>query len=264
MINGPYGIYARDASHNYYELITTHDNYETGFQLQGASSNNTVIYLDSYRNRDPRKNGESADGFACKEGSGEGNVLRNARLWDNVDDGLDLFMFGSAVTLEEVYAWGNGFNRWNFKDFNGDGNGFKLGITDNPPANHILKNNIAFSNAKKGFIDNGNPGKLTVERNTAWDNGDVGFNFRSSTSSLKNNIAAGNVGSSQVTLVSSVTASGNSWQSGSWPNSAFESVDPSVLKGARDSNGKVKASGFLIPIGKNIGATTRAQVQRVA
>jgi hypothetical protein len=211
LINGPYGIYARDASHNYYELITTHDNYETGFQLQGASSNNTVIYLDSYRNRDPRKNGESADGFACKEGSGEGNVLRNARLWDNVDDGLDLFMFGSAVTLEEVYAWGNGFNRWNFKDFNGDGNGFKLGITDNPPANHILKNNIAFSNAKKGFIDNGNPGKLTVERNTAWDNGDVGFNFRSSTSSLKNNIAAGNVGSSQVTLVSSVTASGNSW-----------------------------------------------------
>ena len=260
MINGPYGIYARDASHNYYELITTHDNYETGFQLQGASSNNTVIYLDSYRNRDPRKNGESADGFACKEGSGEGNVLRNARLWDNVDDGLDLFMFGSAVTLEEVYAWGNGFNRWNFKDFNGDGNGFKLGITDNPPANHILKNNIAFSNAKKGFIDNGNPGKLTVERNTAWDNGDVGFNFRSSTSSLKNNIAAGNVGSSQVTLVSSVTASGNSWQSGSWPNSAFESVDPSVLKGARGSDGKVKASGFLIPIGKSIGATTRAQV----
>lgn len=76
LINGPYGIYARDASHNYYELITTHDNYETGFQLQGSSSNNTVIYLDSYRNRDPRKNGESADGFACKEGSGEGNVLR--------------------------------------------------------------------------------------------------------------------------------------------------------------------------------------------
>ncbi|XPS75160.1 hypothetical protein M3J09_007267 [Ascochyta lentis] len=95
LINGPYGVYARNASHNYYELITTHDNYETGFQLEGASSNNTVLYLDSYRNRDPRKNGESADGFACKSGEGEGNILRNARLWDNVDDGLDLFMFGS-------------------------------------------------------------------------------------------------------------------------------------------------------------------------
>lgn len=171
LINGPYGIYARNASHNYYELITTHDNYETGFQLEGASSNNTVLYLDSYRNRDPRKNGESADGFACKSGEGEGNVLRNARLWDNVDDGLDLFMFGSPVTLEEVYSWGNGFDRWGFSNFNGDGNGFKLGITDNPPANHIVRNSMAFANAKKGFIDNGNPGALTMERNTAWNNG---------------------------------------------------------------------------------------------
>ena len=33
-----------------------------GFQLEGASANNQVLYLDSYGNRDPRKNGESADG----------------------------------------------------------------------------------------------------------------------------------------------------------------------------------------------------------
>ncbi|KAK7181462.1 hypothetical protein DPSP01_013474 [Paraphaeosphaeria sporulosa] len=261
LINGPYGIYARDASHNYYELITTHDNYETGFQIEGASANNTVLYLDSYRNRDPRKNGESADGFACKEGSGEGNVLRNARLWDNVDDGLDLFMFGSPVTIEEVYAWGNGINRWGFSDFNGDGNGFKLGITDNPPANHIVRNSIAFSNAKKGFIDNGNPGSLTMERNTAWNNGDVGFNFRSSSSTLKSNIAVINVGSSQVTLVSTVKASGNSWQSGTWSNSSFVSVDPSTLKKARLSDGRVPSSDFLIPkSGEALGATTKSDV----
>ncbi|OSS45867.1 hypothetical protein B5807_09651 [Epicoccum nigrum] len=261
LINGPYGIYARDASHNYYELITTHDNYETGFQLEGASSNNTVLYLDSYRNRDPRKNGESADGFACKSGEGEGNILRNARLWDNVDDGLDLFMFGSSVTLEEVYSWGNGFNRWGFSDFNGDGNGFKLGITDNPPANHVVRNCIAFANAKKGFIDNGNPGALTVERNTAWNNGDVGFNFRSSSSTLKNNIAAVNKGSAQATLVSTVKATGNSWQSGTWSNSTFTSVDPSKLKGARGSDGRIPASDFLIPTsGAAIGATTQADV----
>ncbi|KAG8624220.1 hypothetical protein KVT40_009196 [Elsinoe batatas] len=153
LINGPYGVYSRDSSHNYYELLITHDNYESGFQLQGLASGNTVLYLDSYRNRDPRKNGESADGFACKEGSGEGNVLRNARLWDNVDDGLDLFMFGSPVTIEEVYAWGNGFNLWGFSNFNGDGNGYKLGITGNPPANHIVRNSMAWGNARKGFID---------------------------------------------------------------------------------------------------------------
>jgi hypothetical protein len=262
IINGPYGVYARDASHNHYELLITHDNYETGFQLQGASSNNTVLYLDSYRNRDPRKNGESADGFACKEGSGEGNVLRNARLWDNVDDGLDLFMFGSPVTLEEVYAWGNGFNRWGFSSFEGDGNGFKLGITDNPPANHIVRNSMAFANAKKGFIDNGNPGSLTFERNTAWNNGDVGFNLRSSSSTMNNNIAVANVGSSQVSLTASgIKATGNSWQSGSWSNSSFTSVDPSTLKKARGADGRVPASDFLLPKnGAAIGATTRTDV----
>ncbi|PNH47469.1 hypothetical protein VD0004_g836 [Verticillium dahliae] len=261
LINGPYGIYARDASHNYYEGLSTHDNYETGFQLEGALSNNTVFKLDSYRNRDPRKNGESADGFACKSGSGEGNVLRNARLWDNVDDGLDLFMFGSPVTLEEVYAWGNGYNRWGFSPFEGDGNGFKLGITNNPPANHIVRNSIAFANFKKGFIDNGNPGSITFERNTAWNNGDTGFVMRSSSSRMRGNIAAVNVGSAQVSLVSSVDSSGNSWNSGSWSNSSFISVDASVLKGSRGSDGKVRGSDFLVPTsGQAIGATTRQEV----
>ncbi|KAH6643576.1 family 9 polysaccharide lyase [Boeremia exigua] len=261
LINGPYGVYARTASHNTYDLLVTHDNYETGFQLEGVSANNTVTNLDSYRNRDPRKNGESADGFACKSGSGTGNVLRNARLWDNVDDGLDLFMFADAVTLDEVYAWGNGVNRWGFSSFNGDGNGFKLGITGNPPANHIVRNSIAFANAKKGFIDNGNPGALQVSRNTAWANGDVGFNFRSSSSRVSANIAAVNVGSAQVSLVSTVVATGNSWQSGTWSNSTFKSVDPSVLKGPRGADGRVVASDFLIPVsGAAIGATTRARV----
>ncbi|CAH0020549.1 unnamed protein product [Clonostachys rhizophaga] len=261
LINGPYGIYARDASHNYYEGLSTHDNYETGFQLEGASANNTVLNLDSYRNRDPRKNGESADGFACKDGTGEGNVLRNARLWDNVDDGLDLYMFGSPVTLEEVYAWGNGYNRWGFSPFEGDGNGFKLGITGNPAANHIVRNSIAFSNLKKGFIDNGNPGSITFERNTAWNNGDTGYVMRSSSSTMKANIAAVNA-NSQVSLVSSVSSSGNSWDSStSWSNSSFKSVDAGTLKGSRGSNGKVQGSNFLIPTsGAAIGATTLQEV----
>ncbi|KAI6780459.1 family 9 polysaccharide lyase [Emericellopsis cladophorae] len=221
LINGPYGIYARDASHNYYEGLSTHDNYETGFQLEGASSNNTVINLDSYMNRDPRKNGESADGFACKSGQGEGNVLRNARLWNNVDDGLDLYMFASPVTLEEVYAWGNGYNRWGFSPFEGDGNGFKLGISGNPPTDHVVRNSIAYKNYKKGFIDNGNPGSITFERNTAWKNGDTGFVMRSSSSDMRKNLAVNN-SNGQAQLIGAVDSSGNSWDSNdNWSDSDF-------------------------------------------
>ncbi|PNS18821.1 Serine/threonine-protein kinase gcn2 [Sphaceloma murrayae] len=264
LVNGPYGLYARDASHNWYERLSTHDNYESGLQLQGASSFNTVVYLDSYRNRDPRKNGESADGFACKEGKGEGNVLRNSRLWDNVDDGLDLWMFESAVTIEEVYAWGNGYNRWGFSDFQGDGNGFKLGGSGGtvPPAPHVVRNCIAFSNLNKGFIDNGNTGSLVVERNTAWNNGDMGFVFRSSTSGLKGNVAASNVGSAQASMAATVKASGNSWQiGGTWNNASFVSVDVSAIKGPRTASGRVQASNFLVPTGnQQIGATTLADV----
>lgn len=91
LINGPYGIYADDVNYCNFEKLVTHDNYETGFQLQGSSAHNTVLNLDSYMNRDPRKNGESADGIGVKEGSGEGNVLNGVRVWNNVDDGLDLW-----------------------------------------------------------------------------------------------------------------------------------------------------------------------------
>ncbi|KAG9250832.1 family 9 polysaccharide lyase [Emericellopsis atlantica] len=257
LINGPYGIYARDASHNYYEGLSTHDNYETGFQLEGASSNNTVINLDSYMNRDPRKNGESADGFACKSGKGEGNVVRNARLWNNVDDGLDLYMFTSPVTLEEVYAWGNGYNRWGFSPFEGDGNGFKLGISGNPPTDHVVRNSIAYKNYKKGFIDNGNPGSITFERNTAWKNGDTGFVMRSSSSVMRDNIAANNA-NGQAQLIDAVESSGNSWDSDdSWSDSDFVSTNDSKLRGPRGADGRVQGSDFLIPAsGEAIGAAT--------
>ena len=57
--------------------------------------------MTSYGNHDPRKNGESADGLGVKEGSGEGNVIRSTRLWNNVDDGLDFWYayHSSAIPL---------------------------------------------------------------------------------------------------------------------------------------------------------------------
>ncbi|KAF2106906.1 pectate lyase L [Lophiotrema nucula] len=264
-INGAYGVYVQDSSNNRFERIVTHDNYETGFQIQGSSSNNLVYYLDSYMNRDPRKNGESADGFACKEGTGDGNVLKGARLWNNVDDGLDLWEFKSKVTVIDTISWGNGFNRWGFSDFAGDGNGFKLGggdAADIGPANHNISNCIAFGNAAKGFTDNSQTGNFVMLRNTAWNNPDVGFKLTSSVTTISNSIAAVNAGSTsnsaQVTMSSSQKLSGNSWSgSTTWTNNSFKSVDVSLVQGARGTDGKIKASDFLLPVsGAAIGTTT--------
>ena len=111
LINGPYGVYAANANNNIFQQLVTRQNYETGFQLQGTSANNQILYLDSYENRDPRKNGESADGIGIKEGSGTGNILKGARLWNNVDDGLDFWEFKSKITVVDTISWVSHFRR---------------------------------------------------------------------------------------------------------------------------------------------------------
>lgn len=100
IIHGPYGIYGADSGNNVFDRLVTRDNYESGLHLQGASGNNQIINLDSYGNHDPRKNGESADGLAIKQGTATGNVVRGARLWNNSDDGFDAWEFLSPITIE--------------------------------------------------------------------------------------------------------------------------------------------------------------------
>ncbi|MFI9526133.1 right-handed parallel beta-helix repeat-containing protein [Micromonospora rosaria] len=253
IINGPYGIFGVDTNNGRYERLVTRDNYESGLHLQGSSSGNQIIDLDSYGNRDPRKNGESADGLAIKEGSGTGNVVRGARLWHNADDGFDAWLFLSPITIENSVAYGNGYNRWNLPHYTGDGNGFKNGGGSDPrPAvNHVTRNSMAWDNSASGFIDNGNPGTLVFERNTAWDNGRDGFNVSRSTSTLHRNLSVGNAGSNAS--LGSSTGTNNSWNlGGTW---TLVSTDPATITGPRAADGTIPTSTFLRPsTGADVGA----------
>jgi len=251
--HGPYAIYCDTCSNNTFDRLVTHDNYETGFQLQGTSANNQILNLDSYNNHDPRKNGESADGLGIKQGSGTGNVVRGARLWNNSDDGFDAWEFTSPITIQSSVAYGNGFNRWNIPNYSGDGNGFKLGGSDGtgPAANHSLDNVMAFGNSATGFTDNGNTGTIVVNRCTAYNNTKTGFDFDGgSTARLTANLAVGNAAS--VALGSS-TASGNSWNiGGTW---TLLSTDPSTITGPRNADGSIPSSNYLVPAnGAAVGA----------
>lgn len=252
IINGPYGIFGVDTNNGWYERLVTRDNYESGLHLQGASAGNHIINLDSYGNRDPRKNGESADGLAIKEGSGAGNVVRGARLWRNSDDGFDAWLFLSPVLIENSVAYENGYNYWNLPNYSGDGNGFKNGGGNDPrPAvDHVTRNSMAWGNSAGGFIDNGNPGSLLFERNTAWDNGKAGFDVSRSTSVVNRNLSVGNT--TNVSLGSS-TGADNSWNlGGTW---TFVSTDPSTTTGPRAADGTIPTSPFLRPTnGADVGA----------
>jgi hypothetical protein len=252
---GPYGVYCAGCNDNVFERLTTRNNYESGFQLQGTSARNLILNLDSTLNHDPRKNGESADGLAIKEGSGTGNVVRGARLWNNVDDGLDLWLFTSPVTIENTISYGNGVNRWNFPDFAGDGNGFKLGGGSPAPAvAHVVTNSIAFSNVAKGFTDNGQAGAMRISRSTAYLNTSTGFDVDNSGSTLTGNLAVAN--SAPVALGSKSTGTGNSWNlGGTWNAAALLSTDASTITGARTSDGSIPSSNFLVPrSGQAVGA----------
>jgi hypothetical protein len=250
--HGPYAVYCDGCSHNTFERLVTHDNYETGFQLQGSSAGNLIVNLDSYNNRDPRKNGESADGLGVKQGSGAGNVVRGARLWNNADDGLDFWEFTSPITIQDTVAYGNGYNRWSIPNYTGDGNGFKLGGSGGtgPAADHVVTNSMAWGNSHHGFTDNGNTGTITVNRSTAYKNTKTGFAFASSTSKLTANLAVGN--GTAVGLGSS-TASGNSWNiGGTW---SLLSTDPSTITGPRNADGSIRSSTYLVPSnGAAVGA----------
>ncbi|GIF00112.1 right-handed parallel beta-helix repeat-containing protein [Paractinoplanes rishiriensis] len=250
IIHGPYGVFGLDSSNNYYERLVTRDNYESGFHLFLTSSNNQIINLDSYGNRDPRNAGESADGLAIKEGSGTGNVVRGARLWNNSDDGLDFWMFQSPILLENSIAWGNGFNRWNLPDYVGDGNGFKLG-GNAVAANHTVRNCMAWDNARSGVIDNNNPGQHVIDRCTAWDNASGGFLFDRSDSTLTRNLAVANA--TNVSLGANSSGSNNSWNiGGTW---SFTSTDSTTIRGPRNADGSIPSSNFLRPSnGADVGA----------
>ncbi|MDX2819816.1 right-handed parallel beta-helix repeat-containing protein [Streptomyces ipomoeae] len=250
IIHGPYGIFGLDSSDNVYDRLITRDNYESGLHLVGATSNNQILNLDSHGNRDPRKNGESADGLAIKEGSGSGNVVRGARLWNNSDDGLDWWMFESPILTENTLAWGNGFNRWNLPDYQGDGNGFKMG-GNGVAADHTVRNSMAWDNSAGGFVDNNNPGKMKIDRCTAWDHPKAGFDFSRSSSTLTKNLAVAN--GTNASLGSRSTGSGNSWNlGGTW---TFASTNASTITGPRTATGAIPSSTFLRPgNGADVGA----------
>ncbi|MGW1717972.1 right-handed parallel beta-helix repeat-containing protein [Streptomyces sp. NPDC002156] len=236
-----------------FKNLVTASNGDSGFTLRGdGTTDNLVQNLDSYLNYDPAGHGQNADGIAIKFGSGTGNRITGARLYNNADDGLDLWQFSTPVTIEHTWAFGNGKNRWNDSAFEGNGNGFKLGGGGASVA-HVVNNNAAWDNNLHGFTENSNTGAILLNRNTAYANAQSGFYFATGKARLARNLAVSNkAGLSK--LGSSAVSAANNWDSGvSTP--AFKSKDATTAYGARQSNGSLPATTFLAVDSTVIGST---------
>jgi hypothetical protein len=253
-VNSPaQGFVATSSVGGIFRNLVTADNGDSGFTLRGDGTiGNLVQNLDSHGNYDPAGHGRNADGIAVKFGSGTGNRITGARLYDNSDDGLDLWQFSSPVTIEHSWAFGNGENRWKDTAFQGNGNGFKLG-GGGASAAHVVNDNAAWDNRLHGFTENSNTAAIALNRNTAHANAENGFSFATGKARLGKNLAVGDK-AGPARLGTATVSAGNTWDSGV-ATPPFRSTDAAGAYGARRADGSLPATTFLTTGSTAVGST---------
>ena len=249
---GDNGMYISSGGNNVIEFCSFIENQDSGLQLSGGAHDNKIINCDSFYNADPTDYGD-ADGFSCKMDVGSNNSFYGCRSWLNVDDGWDGYLRGAdnvSTTLENCWTWMNGY----FKDgtdagVNANGNGFKMGGSDDKTLKHnfTLKNCVSFDNKAKGFDQNNNKGSMILYNCSGYQN--VGNNFSISATlatgkilEVKNCVAADN----KVSLGSFAIQATNSWMPPFTVSSAdFASLDTTGVAGPRKADGSLPDVHFL-------------------
>ncbi|GIE77943.1 pectate lyase [Actinoplanes philippinensis] len=266
-----WGVWISGSS-NTFEKLNTHHIMGPGVFI-ASGSNNLVLNSDSHDNYDPYSSngaGENADGFGAHIGAGRaGNVFRGCRAWWNTDDGFDLINAYSPVTIENSWAWRNGYLPQTTTAA-GNGAGFKAGgyggVYVSNGVKHTVRTSVAFLNRGPGFYSNHHPVANDYFNNTAYSNG-IGFNMLGINSggaavglgTLRNNIA---YGGTLTANLSGTTASNNSWNLGvTMSDSQFQSVATTGWNVSRQSDGSLPAltslhlaaGSTLINKGVNVG-----------
>lgn len=155
------GFEIADASHNRISDSKAHGNEGPGFQINGASSDNQLVFCTSHDNYDPRSRppGGNADGFQITgiPRTATGNRITSSLSFSNSDDGYDLWRAEAPVVIEHSIAVRNGFAA-------GDGVGFKLGENETAPRHGIFYNQ-AWGNRCEGFASNNASGPANLMGN---------------------------------------------------------------------------------------------------
>ncbi len=280
-------IYVNGGGDNVFEQLDLHHNMGPGFFIK-EGGNNLILNCDSHDNYDINSfdggnptPGENADGFGVHvtSASAKGNVFRGCRAWWNADDGWDFINCSAAVTVENCWAWGNGYKTGtNPPQSAGNGNGFKIGGYGMPPANtpseipkHTVRFCLGFNNKAAGFYQNHHPVANFYTHNTSYNNKSSNFNLLGYDLSkkadagmgvLRNNIAFTGTALSGGASDAGVDDANNTWNlSVSISSADFESVDTAGVGGPRKADGslpdlrflKLKQGSDLIDKGANVG-----------
>ena len=291
-------VSGRGGSHCIVENLAMHHGMAIGYyQIKG--SDNLVLNCDAYCNYDDYSEGSyggNVDGFGFHLVSPEytGNRIRGCRAWRNSDDGYDLINCHSAVTIEDCYAFYNGFRpaadpHDTLTLINaGDGNGFKSGgFGMKAPGQkpwplvvpvHTISRCIAFRNKAFGFYSNHHAGGNVWIENTAMANR-ANFSMCNRKSeqevvdvpgyghTLVRNVsyAPGNDGHLAMFDETRSTVVDNSFApvSRQVTASMFVSTDPSTLFAPRLADGSLPYIPFLQPRQPIVGQQARKAILNV-
>ncbi|MDH7911684.1 Ig-like domain-containing protein [Winogradskyella sp. SYSU M77433] len=254
-------------SNNLIEFCTFSENKDSGLQIGGGGSNNTILNCDSFYNADSSL--ENADGFACKLDAGSDNKFIGCRAWQNLDDGWDGYLRDTdniTTYYENCWAFKNGY-LMNGTIGAGDGNGFKTGGSDDKTLKHnaIYKNCIAAGNVYDGFDHNSNRGDIEIYNCSAYSNG-RNINFGSTNVAqfllVKNTASFAGVNGGDSFSATTVDITSNGWQNGITTNASdFVAIDIDLLASPRNEDGslpdidflKLVAGSDLIDAGEDVG-----------
>ena len=266
----------KNASNNTFELLHIHHAFGPGLFIDTGNGGNLILNCDSHDNYDKdgsQGDGQNGDGFGVHyQKTGPSTIIRGCRAWMNSDDGFDFISQEVPITIENSFAFKNGYGT------EGNGNGFKIGSSQTG-IRHIVQNNVAWKNKAAGFYANHSTGGNTWYNNTSYSNG-TQYNMLASTFD-----SSGNVASNGVTLTGTkvhimrnnigfpnknsyidgygVDTADNTWDLSITEASAdFVSTSDTGCDGPREADGsiptactflKLKAGSPLIDKGKDVG-----------
>jgi len=178
-----------NAANDIFELLDMYGNSGNGIFVSHGTGGHLILNCDGHDNYDATSSqgqGQNADGFGVHyQTTGATTVIRGCRSWWNSDDGIDLINQEVPVTVENSWAFGNGYaNYGTYSPTSGNGNGFKMG-SSKTGIRHLVQNNVAWKNKANGFYANHSSGGNTWYNNTSFQNG-TQYNMLASTWSEPN------------------------------------------------------------------------------
>ena len=213
--------------------------YQTGDTVR-------FINCDAYNNYDPYSTpaGNQADGFQVYENDSLSvGIFKGCRAWNCSDDGFDTYWHTGLAKFDSCWSFNNGYVA---------GNGFKMGplhVEKSDSIRRVIRNCISVNNGYAGYNDNtAYPIKMTLYNNIAYLNGGDGISMYlcGSSSTVRNNVSYGNLGTYQFKTDGGGINDHNSWNGVVTCNDAdFVSLDVNQLDNPRQADGSLPVVTYM-------------------